>query len=109
MAHTNGHVPDYSHHAVSLKIHTLESELKFFKDLSEQYADELRNIPDAIKQHGSWDCETRIHGKVVLVSREQLESAMKKKAILEDAINKTLKHVAGKQAEGLKKALEQIK
>lgn len=105
MAHTNGHVPDYGDHSVPYSIAKAEFEAGFYKNLAEQYADELRNIPASIAQYGEWFCETRTEGAVTLINKKRLESPMKDRALLIDSIRAFLKDG---DKEALKTSLEAI-
>lgn len=57
MAHTNGYIPNYTDHLQQLHSDQLQTEVNFYKKLSEGYANELRNIPEAIEKYGYWTCE----------------------------------------------------
>lgn len=64
MAHTNGHIPNYTDHLQQLHSDKLQAEVNFYKKLSESYGAELRNIPEAIEQYGYWTCENE-KGEVI--------------------------------------------
>lgn len=64
MAHTNGHIPNYTDHLQHLHSEQLRTEAEFYKKLAESYAAELLNIPEAIEEYGYWTCQNE-NGEVI--------------------------------------------
>lgn len=59
MAHTNVQVPTYSDIAERQHLHQLQAERDFWKREADRALDELRNIPEAVEQHGFVDLRGR--------------------------------------------------
>lgn len=70
MAHTNGHIPKFNEHQNSLSLRIARCERDFYQELSEQYANELRNIQESINKYGYWTYVNEDGDTVKLVKQD---------------------------------------
>ena len=72
MAHVNGNIPEFCKEAECKRKAMIRAELEFYKELSESYANELRNIRDAINKYGYWEFNDE-SGDIVRLTPEEKE------------------------------------
>ena len=62
MAHNNIHLMEHGYYYTQKRIKLLETEVKFYKELSESLTEEFQNIPEAIEQYSQIDISYERYG-----------------------------------------------